>query len=99
MASTIPAGFPNATNTGVPAGTALTAYTGPKTVTTDGTVIDGKVITGSLIVHADNVVIKNCKITFDSWWGIQADGAKNIIIQDCTFVGPGFNADSNAAIL
>ena len=39
-----PGGFPNADNTGVPAGVALTPYTGPMTITTPGTVIDAKQI-------------------------------------------------------
>lgn len=57
-----PAGFPDASNTGVPAGTTLTDYTGPSTISTDGTVIDGKRI-GCLTVNANNVVIRNSKIT------------------------------------
>ena len=97
MAS-IPVGFPDASNTGVPAGTALTAYSGPKTITTDGTVIEGKIITGSLRVTGDNVVIKNCTITFSDYWGIDAEGAKNITIQNCDIIGPGYGAAANSAI-
>ena len=93
------AGFPDATTTGVPAGTSLTNYTGPMAITADGTVIENKIINGSLRVTGDNVVIKNCQITYDSPWGINAEGANNITIQDCDFVGPGLTGDSNAAIL
>src|SRR5262245_31364069 len=93
------AGFPDASTTGVPAGTTLTPYTGPMEITTPGTVIDGKIINGTLQIHADNVTIENCKITYDSWWGVDAEGANNITIQDCDFVGPGLKGDSNAAIL
>ena len=99
MASTIPTGFPNASNTGVPAGTALTNYTGPMTVSTDGTVIEGKIINGSLRITGDNVVIKNCIITFGGYWGVDAEGAKNITIQNCDIVGPGYSFTSNSAIL
>lgn len=53
---------PGASNTGVPDGVKLTAYTGPSTITVDGTVISGKDVTGPLIVDAKNVVIKNSKI-------------------------------------
>jgi len=91
--------FPNSTNTGVPAGTSLTAYTGPMTITTDGTVIDGKIITGTLRVTADNVVIKNSQINYSGMWGVDAEGANNITIQDSDIVGPGYSADSNAGIL
>ena len=41
-------GMPDATTAGVPAGTTLTAYTGPMTITTPGTVIEGKIINGTL---------------------------------------------------
>ena len=82
-----------------PQGPRLTTYTGPMTITTDGTVIENKIINGSLRVTGDNVVIKNCKITYNSWWGIDAEGANNITIQDCDIIGPGYNGDSNAAIL
>src|SRR5262245_30715415 len=91
-------GFPDATTTGVPAGTTLTAYTGPMTINTPGTVIDGKTINGGLIINADNVTIQNCKITYNTWWGIQASGG-NITIQDCDIIGPGFGGDSNAGIV
>lgn len=55
-------GKPGASNTGVPVGTTLTAYTGPKTITTAGTVIDSKDISGALSIQAKNVVIRNSKI-------------------------------------
>ncbi len=51
-------GFPSASNTGVPAGTALSTYTGSCTITAAGTVIDAKTITcGTLEVRAKNVTI------------------------------------------
>ncbi|MBA2954218.1 hypothetical protein GON03_07785 [Nocardioides sp. MAH-18] len=57
-----PAGFPNASNTGVPAGTTLTAYTGSSTISRANTVIDGKTL-GCIEVTAPGVVIRNSKIT------------------------------------
>ncbi len=57
-----PGGFPNADNTGVPAGVALTAYTGPSTITTPGTVIDGKQIRGGLSIQATGVKITRSSI-------------------------------------
>src|SRR5664279_5704719 len=50
---------PSASNTGVPAGKALTKYTGPLTITTAGTVIDGKAVYGDLKIQAKNVIIRN----------------------------------------
>ena len=95
----IPSGFPTASTTGVPAGTALTAYTGPMTITQNNVVIEGKIINGSLRVTGDNVVFKNCKITYDGWWGIDGEGAANITVQNCDIIGPGYGGDSNAGIL
>jgi hypothetical protein len=56
---------PGPSNTGVPAGTVLTPYTGPHTITTADTVIDSKDITGSLDIQAKNVTIRNSKIHDD----------------------------------
>src|SRR4029079_9200866 len=57
-----PTGFPNASNTGVPAGTTLTAYTGPSTISTANTVIDSKTM-GCVNVTAGGVVIRNSRIS------------------------------------
>jgi hypothetical protein len=55
-------GFPTASNTGVPAGTTLTNYTGPCTVSVPDTVIDAKMINCSLIIEAKGVVISRSRI-------------------------------------
>jgi hypothetical protein len=55
-------GFPREDNAGVPAGLSLTPYTGPTTITTANTVIDGKTTT-CLEVRASGVVIRNSKIS------------------------------------
>jgi len=55
-------GFPDASNTGVPAGTSLSAYTGGTTITAANAVIDGKTLSGGLLVAAPGVVIRNSKI-------------------------------------
>lgn len=46
--------YPSATNTGVPAGIVLTAYTGPLTIAKCGTVIDSKTIDGDIDIRATN---------------------------------------------
>jgi hypothetical protein len=52
--------WPGPGNTGVPAGTNLTGYTGPCSITTANTVIDSKTVTCStLTIGATNVVIRN----------------------------------------
>ncbi len=55
-------GFPDGTNTGVPAGTALTTYTGPCTVTANNTVIDAKIVNCDLDIHAQGVTVKRSKV-------------------------------------
>lgn len=55
-------GFPTASNTGVPVGTALSSYTGSCTVSTANTVIDSKVVNCSLNIKAKGVVIKNSRV-------------------------------------
>jgi len=55
--------WPNASNTGVPAGIKLTDYTDDCTISTDGTIVDGKRIQCDLVIRAAAVVIKNSKIT------------------------------------
>lgn len=55
-------GFPDDSNTGVPAGTTLTPYSGENPVRTNGAVIDSKSIQ-CIHIEAQGVVIKNSAIT------------------------------------
>jgi hypothetical protein len=55
--------YPDATCTGVPAGTQLTTINGDINITTANTVVDSKDIHGCVSVNAPGVVIKNSKIT------------------------------------
>ena len=54
--------FPNAQTTGVPAGVALSAYTGPCTIQTDNIVIDAKIINCDMRILAQNIKITNSVI-------------------------------------
>lgn len=61
--TTVPAsGFPDATNTGVPASVKLSAYSGPCVITVAGTVIDSKLVSCDLRVNTTGVVIRNSRI-------------------------------------
>jgi hypothetical protein len=91
-------GMPNAATAGVPPGTTLTAYTGPMTITKDGTVIEGKIIDGTLTIDAANVTIKNCIIKNYGMWGIDGEGASNLSVLYCDFTAS-TSKDTNAAIL
>src|SRR5579859_849830 len=54
--------YPDATCTGVPAGTVLTPITGDMDINTPNTVIDSKYVQGVITVNAPGVIIKNSKI-------------------------------------
>ena len=75
--------YPTKTCTGVPAGTTLQTVTGDLVVTTAGQVIDGKHVTGSISVQANDVVIKNSQIdgSVVNWNGA---GHYRFTIQDST---------------
>ncbi|NEA99252.1 hypothetical protein [Streptomyces sp. SID13726] len=62
-------GFPDARTTGPR--TRLKAHAaGNMSVKTDGTVIRGQDITGSLDIYANNVTVIDSRITSTNWWGI-----------------------------
>jgi hypothetical protein len=58
-------GYPDTTNTGVPAGTTLTPSSDEITVTKAGTTISGIALTSSIAVDADDTTIKDSEITVD----------------------------------
>ena len=62
-------GYPHLGNTGIPAGTVLTAYTGPDTIRTAGTVIEDKTMP-CIAVEAANVVLRRVGITGPCFYGI-----------------------------
>jgi hypothetical protein len=74
--------WPDGSTTGVPPGTVLT-NSGSINVTTAGSVIQNRNVTGQIIVKAANVTIKNCRINANGgFWGIDADGF-NANVTDC----------------
>lgn len=89
--------YPDATCTGVPAGTTLTATTGDLTINTAGTVIDRRDIHGCVTVKAPNVTIRNsriagaCGYVVDSW-GYTGTG---LTIQDSTIICPAGNGGTD----
>lgn len=81
--------WPDATNTGVPAGTMLSTYSGSLNINADNTVITGKKITltDSFRISAKNVVIKDCYIDAGhNYWAVMVDSG-NVTIQDSEIVG------------
>ncbi len=96
-------GYPDATNTGVPAGTTLKSVPGTITsgpgwhydsrgwiaVDGDGAVLDGISTTASIDVTANNVTIRNSKITVrGEGWGIAARHTSNLVVKNNDISGP-----------
>jgi hypothetical protein len=79
-------GFPDATNTGVPAGTALTAWAGG-TITAANTVISARDITGQVTIAAPGVVIKNSRLHIASGSYDVLVRSGSVVIQDSELYG------------
>jgi hypothetical protein len=76
---------------GVPAGTTLQS-SGSITVTQPGTVIDGKNVNGVIRVSADNVTIRNTRVTSGDWTVIKIDnGVKGATIDHVEVDGRGYS--------
>jgi hypothetical protein len=80
--------WPDSTNTGVPAGTTLTP-SGGMTISTAGTTVSGKDISGTVTISASNVTLRNCKVRSGSYWVIQITGGTGVVVDHCTIDGMG----------
>jgi polygalacturonase len=81
---------PDATNTGVPAGTTLTFVNGDKTYATDGDVITNLEFHGFVTVKAKNVTFRNCHFvgrtaTFNAAL-LSTEEGTNTLIEDSSFM-------------
>jgi hypothetical protein len=82
--------YPDATNTGVPAGVALTPHSGDLVINTPGAVISGLNITGTVYINAPNVTLVNCKVTSDNYYVVDVKtGITGTVVQNCTIDGTG----------
>ena len=89
--------FPGPGNVGIPAGTVLTTYTGPCTITTANAVIDAKDIQcDGLDIRANNVTISRSRIR-DSVHGIEGAGA-SFTITDSFLDGAQINNGGYACV-
>jgi PKD repeat protein len=84
-------GYPDATNTGIPPGTELTA-SGSRTISTNGQVLGGVDLTGKLTITADNVTVQNSRLyraaSGNGTTVIQLEnGADNFTIKDSEVYG------------
>ena len=73
--------FPNASTTGVPAGTTLTTVNGDFTSSSAGQVIDGLNVTGQIIIDDPGVTVRNCRAMS------VAILAQNVTVEYCDFIG------------
>jgi Ca2+-binding RTX toxin-like protein len=77
-------GYPDASNTGVKAGVALTKYNGTLHITQDNAVISNMEVTGDIVIDAKNVTLSNIKlVSTGSWTAIRVmDNATGFTLQD-----------------
>jgi hypothetical protein len=76
-------GFPDATNTGVPAGVTLTPSGGIH-VTTPGAVVSGMAFDDTVYIDANNVTLKNCTVKSGAFYDVKIkDGLTGVVVQDC----------------
>lgn len=90
--------WPKTSDTGIPAGTTLTNYTGPAQITTSGTVIDSKRINYELEIRTSNVILRKCLIKVNDYYGILSEIGTNLTIEDCEFDATGSSRMCNLAI-
>jgi hypothetical protein len=77
-------GFPDASNTGVPPGTTLTP-SGGLTISTAGAVIDGRDISGQVIVNAPNVTIRDSRIRSNAMWVVD-NNSTGLVVEDSEII-------------
>src|SRR5262249_37103233 len=95
-----PVGWPYAANIGVPAGTTLTTHNGDLIIDTDGAVVSGLDIHGTVYINANNVTLVNCKVTDANWVVVRiANDMTGVVVQNCEINGVGTGNDGSAGIL
>jgi hypothetical protein len=93
-----PSTWPGATNTGVPAGTAL-SLRGSMTVTEAGAVLDALDIAGSLTISANNVKVKRSRVRAESFNVVRiSDGVTGTVLEDCEIDGAGSTEGNNGVM-
>jgi len=84
-------GYPDATNTGVPSGTTLT-NSGSITVNTNGAIVENRNISGQIIIRANNVTIRNVRLTSSDYYPIDYNNNNTgLVVQDTEIIGTSDN--------
>ena len=93
--------YPNATNTGVSAGTVPLKASGPLMLSTPGQVVNGLDISGGVDIQASNVTLENCIIHVTdanaNWVVSVLGGLTGVMIKNCEIIGPGLSATTQDA--
>jgi hypothetical protein len=89
--------FPNASNTGVPSGVTLKP-SGSLNITTNGAVISGLDIAGTVFIAASNVTLKNCRVKSPAYAVVKVKDGFFATIQDCEINGVGTGNDGSHGI-
>ena len=88
-----PGAWPNAGNTGVKPGTHLVPKTGEISVNKNGAVIENIDLVGDIRVEANNVTIRNVRVTaprggdIDQWGILQWVGYSGLTVEDSEIIG------------
>lgn len=96
IAAPASAGFPDASNTG-PSGTLTPS--GSVVTTSDGQIVEDLDVTGTIEVRHDNVVVRNCRVSFASQYGVYVpyelrDSVVGLQVDDTAIVGVGGARDA-----
>lgn len=95
LRSPVELGLPTAATTGVPKDIKLTLSDG-LVVTKPGTVIEGLDIRGQVYIQAENVTLKNCKVTYGGYAPVRiSQGVQGVTVQDCIINGLGQGSSSH----
>jgi hypothetical protein len=85
--------FPGPSTTGVPAGTTLSP-SGSLTISTSGTIINARDISGSVVVNAPNVTIRNSRIRTNAMWAID-NNSTGLLIEDSEIINQPITGQPN----
>lgn len=88
--------YPDAGCTGVPAGTTLTP-SGSLTITTAGTVIDSRDITGQVVVNAPNVTIRNSRIRSNAFVAVESNST-GLVVEDSEIINRAVSGQPNCHV-
>ncbi|MER7003793.1 hypothetical protein ABT297_12220 [Dactylosporangium sp. NPDC000555] len=86
-------GWPDETNTGVPAGTSLRTHNGDYTISQAGT-YTGLDVTGCLIIDADNVIVTRSRIGSGKncgWYVVRSMNRRGAVLEDVEIILTGYD--------